>query len=77
MLGMPLQRQREGRRIGDAESLDLTVLGDGLETGARRQAIDALLRFPAIAAAITVLSAVEYVTRFSSSLSEGPSQPPR
>ena len=42
MLGVPLQRQREGRRIGDAESLDLAVLGDGFETRARRQAIDAL-----------------------------------
>ena len=42
VLGVPLQRQREGRRIGNAESLDLAVLGDGFETRARRQAIDAL-----------------------------------
>ena len=42
MLGMPLQRQREGRRIGHAERLDLTVVGRGLEPGARRQTVDAL-----------------------------------
>ena len=42
VLGMPLQRQREGRRVGHAEGLDLAVVGDRLEPGARRQAIDAL-----------------------------------
>ena len=34
--------QREGRRIGHAEGLDLAIVGDGFEPGARRQAIDAL-----------------------------------
>ena len=42
MLGMPLQCQRKGRRIGHAERLHLTVLGKGLEPRARRQSIDAL-----------------------------------
>ena len=41
MLGMPLQGQGESRRIGHAERLDLAVVGDGLETGARRQPVDA------------------------------------
>jgi hypothetical protein len=39
---MPLQGQRKGRCVGHAERLDLTVVGRGLEPGARRQAIDPL-----------------------------------
>ena len=43
VLGMPLQGEREGRRVGNAEGLDLAVVGDRFEPRPRRQLIDGLI----------------------------------